>query len=176
MATEILTAERLRELLDYDPETGVFRWRADVRCGVGLGRIQIQAGTEAGCTARRDGYIRIRVLGTLYQAHRLAYLWMTGAFPEHQLDHKNRCRSDNRWQNLRPATDLENRQNIAARSDNKFGCRGVGYRPWRGASPWEARVKVNGKIVNRFFGSLLDAAAWVISTRRRLMPFSQEAL
>ncbi len=89
----MLTAARLRELLSYNPTTGVFRWR--VTRG---GRL---AGARAGCIDRRNGYVVIRVGKVKYSAHQLAMLHATGEWPTLEIDHKNRRKADNRLCNLR---------------------------------------------------------------------------
>lgn len=100
-----LTADRLRELLTYDSETGVFRWR--VRRS-----IKTPAGAVAG-SLRAKGYLSVKIDFRTYYAHRLAWLYMTGAWPADQTDHINRVRSDNRWINLREATNSGNACNSA---------------------------------------------------------------
>jgi hypothetical protein len=108
--TKTLTAERLRELLDYNPETGVFTWRINRRGARGL-----KAGARAG-NVRPDGYRCIRIDGTSHLAHRLAFLWVTGELPLTGVDHKNRTPGDDRFLNLRPANQSEN---LANRRQNK---------------------------------------------------------
>ena len=90
-----LTAARLRELLQYDPETGVFTRLVKTSNGIKVGDV---AGT-----ADARGYILIRVDGWLHLAHRLAWLHMTCEWPKGMIDHINGVRDDNRWSNLRRA-------------------------------------------------------------------------
>lgn len=92
--------ETLKNLIIYDPETGVFTWRS-------TGRI---AGNN-----KREGRVRIRINYISYKAHRLAFLYMIGRWPEDQVDHINRDPSDNRWSNLREATSSQNRMNTLKR-------------------------------------------------------------
>lgn len=111
-----LTAERLKELLHYDPQTGVFTWLVDrggMRC---KGR---SAGTPDG-----GGHLMIRVDYHIYKAHRLAWLYMTGEWPTALIDHENRTPADNRWSNLRDATDQQNMWNGRSKLP-KSGFRGV---------------------------------------------------
>jgi len=103
-----LTADRLRALLDYDQHTGLFRWR--------LSRGRCARGSEAGRYAQ--GYVRIRVDGVEYAAHRLAWLHVHGHWPIGQIDHANRVRSDNRIANLRIATPSQNMQNRLHRNED----------------------------------------------------------
>lgn len=113
-----LTQERLKELLHYDPESGIF-----TRLVRTSNRTQINeiAGSNNG-----NGYLRICVDGTKYYTHRLAWLYMTGEWPTDQGDHKNTIPSDNRWTNLRDATPAINSQNQRkAKSNSSTGFLGV---------------------------------------------------
>lgn len=147
-----LTQARLKELLDYDPKTGLFFWRA--RAG------RRSPGEQAGCELRKRAgdapYWAIRVDGKLYQnAARLAWLYMEGILPEPQIDHINRCRCDNRWTNLRLATPSQNQANKNIRSDNKSGETGVFFNGDRGR--WQATISIAGKTKN--LGRFQDRAA-----------------
>jgi hypothetical protein len=102
MAVADLTAARLRELLHYDPETGIFTWVHGTR--------KSPAGSRAGYVMKGKnlGYRAINLEGCCYYEHRLAWLYMTGAWPQHQIDHDNHARTDNRWSNLFDRTPKEN--------------------------------------------------------------------
>lgn len=113
----MLTHERLREVLIYDPDTGLWTWRITVSN-------RAKAGARAGCR-RNDGYHLIRVDGRLYLAHRLAWLYMTGGWPEREIDHADGNPSDNRWANLRLATHAQNITNQTAHRDNRLGAKGI---------------------------------------------------
>jgi len=106
----MLTQIRLKQLLDYDPETGRFTWRA--ACGR-HGRIP--SGTIAGSISR---YRYIRLDGKNYPASGLAFLWMTGQRPR-EVDHINTNKIDDRWSNLRPATRSQNGANQHGRKHRK---------------------------------------------------------
>jgi hypothetical protein len=134
-----LTAERAHELLSYDPEMGEFRWR--VRRG------RSKAGSQAG-SPHPQGYIRIRIDGVGYAAHRLAWFWMKGEWPQGEVDHRNRNRAVNRWRNLRLATRPENAANASLRIDNRSGFRGVSY--CKAGGRWMAYVRKAGK--QRYLG------------------------
>jgi hypothetical protein len=97
-----LTQNRLQELLEYNPLTGVFTRR--VNSG------HAKAGAVAG-TKHIDGYIMVGVGGDKYFAHRLAFLYMTGEWPISGVDHRNTIKSDNSWGNLRDCTQRENMNN-----------------------------------------------------------------
>ena len=132
----MITQERLKQLLHYNPDTGVFTWmRSPARC--------IKAGDVAGGVNKATGYIVIRLDGKLYPSHRLAFLDQTGEFPPADVDHKNGVRSDNRWVNLRPATRFENHGNCGARQGSGSGIKGVSWH--RKAKKWQARIQVHGR-------------------------------
>jgi hypothetical protein len=125
-----MTPERLREVLEYSPDSGLFVWRVRLAKNVGPGQI-------AGCL-RPDGYIGIRIDGVRYMAHRLAWFYMTGTWPKEQIDHKNCIKDDNRWVNLREANRSQNGANHGRLlSRNKSGLKGVS---WSKASKrWRAQ-------------------------------------
>ena len=112
----VLTAKRLREVLDYNPKTGVFTF-----C---IKRGNRAKGTNA-LSRHRTGYIRVMVDGKRYLAHRLAWLWMKGRWPPEHMDHRNHIRTDNRWINLRKASWLENNKNRLLNRNNQSGFKGV---------------------------------------------------
>ena len=89
----MITQERLKELLHYDPETGVFTWKVDKGT-------RARAGQEAGCLNGVSGYIDISIDKKLEKAHRLSFLYMDGSMPPEHTDHINGIRNDNRPQNL----------------------------------------------------------------------------
>jgi hypothetical protein len=139
-----ITAEQLREMLHYEPETGIFRWRK--------GRI---AGALAGMPL--NGYIRISLgeHGAEY-AHRLAWLYMTGEAPAKFVDHIDCDRANNRWANLRLATPDQNRANTRRQARNSAGAKGV--IPYRGG--FRATIQVRGEqILLGDFNTLEEAAA-----------------
>jgi hypothetical protein len=102
----MITQEKLKQVLSYSPETGVFRWAVNKPPRAISGAI---AGFYNG-----NGYIRISVSGVREYAHRLAFLWMTGEIPD-VVDHINHCRSDNRWANLRSVSQAVNVANVGGR-------------------------------------------------------------
>jgi hypothetical protein len=103
-----LTAERLREALYYDPDTGTFRWRTS-----GHGR---RAGNVAGCVNRLTGYRRIGIDGQQYLAQRLACFYMTGKWPSGQIDHLDWNEDNNAYQNLQDVTSAQNSSNCRPKS------------------------------------------------------------
>jgi hypothetical protein len=122
-----LTVERLKAALDYDPETGEFRWKADRNT-------RVRAGDIAGTIAAK-GYRRINIDGTPYPAHRLAVLFMMGRWPDGVVDHRNGDRACNAWENLRVCSVAENNHNRAVR-----GCT-RNFRTGR----WVPQIVVDGK-------------------------------
>jgi hypothetical protein len=144
-----LTAERLRELLSYDPDTGFFRWVVK-RNGVPVGP-EIRS-------VDKEGYVQIRVDQRKYYAHRLAWLYVHGRWPADQLDHISGIRSENRIANLREATNAENGQNCVVRRNNASGHPGVSWDKQCGK--WRARIKVNRKGIHLGkFDNIGDAIA-----------------
>jgi hypothetical protein len=119
----MLTLERLREVLEYDPDSGVWTWIACTGSG-GVGGWKSKPGKIAG-SRDNNGYIVIRIDRAIYKAHRLAWLYMTGEWPRATIDHINMVPADNRWTNLREATYSQNNANRGARSDCKSGVKGV---------------------------------------------------
>jgi hypothetical protein len=123
-----LTAERLRELLDYDPETGIFTSRPRP-----LGRLN-------------KGYRHIQIEGRDYSAHRLAWFYVYGEWPPGQLDHKDTHRDHNWIDNLRPATTSQNLANRRRYRNNASGLKGVSWHKSR--KKWRAVIAKNGKYIH----------------------------
>ena len=124
-----VTAERLRHLLRYEPSSGLFFWKHANSPRIKVGDL---AGSET------QGYINIQIDGKLYRAHRLAWLYNTGAWPALNLDHVNGISTDNSMENLREANQSENTAN--ARGKAKSGFKGV--TAYRGR--WVASIRKNG--------------------------------
>ena len=137
-------------MLDYDPATGVFRWRVS-------NSNRVTVGSKAGCLCKRHGYIVIGVNGQVLGAHRLAWLWMTGEMPSGLVDHVNGNRQENRWDNLRLASQSDNLCNRGKQKNNTSGFKGVNRHSQSGK--WEARITKN-KVTKRLglFDSAIDAA------------------
>ncbi len=145
----MITHERLKEVLHYDPETGHFTWLVTKR--------NMVSGNIAGYVNTIDGYVKIGIDGKEYRAHRLAFLYMEGCFPEHGMDHTKGIRSDNRWSKIKHSTHSCNLQNQKVRSTNKSGFPGVFFN--KKNQKWTSQAKLNGKGIS--FGlhlTALDAA------------------
>lgn len=132
-----LTAERLRERLHYNPETGIFTWRQR-NCSRGPDRTGQIAGT------RSKKYIVICVDWVYYPANRLAWLYVHGRWPDGYLDHWDLDGTNNRIKNLRPATMSQNLCNIERHRDNTSGLKGVS----RHQNKWRARISIDQRYVH----------------------------
>ena len=133
-----LTADYVREILNYDPETGVFRWAKQIaRCAV-IGKI-----TGRPCSS---GGLQIMIGYKQYMSHRLAWLYMTGKWPLDEIDHINGDPSDNRFCNLREATGGQNKLNKGKYKNNKSGYKGVHFHKQSGK--WRARIWFGRKSVS----------------------------
>lgn len=133
----MLTQERLKELLDYDPDTGVFVWR--------VSRGGINKDTQAG-SKLSNGYIYISISKRRYYTHRLAWLYVHGCWPTNQIDHINRVRDDNRICNLREATPSENQWNGGKYKNNTSGLLGV--QCIKSSGKWKAQITIHGIVKN----------------------------
>jgi len=143
-----LTQERLKEVLDYCELTGIFTRKITVSSNAMVGAV-------AGCT-RPDGYLVISIDGRSYRAHRLAWLYMKGAFPEEVIDHENHMRSDNRKANLKAVSRQDNNKNLDKRKNNKSGFTGVSWN--KGKNKWGAYIQINYKRTHLgLFDDLYDA-------------------
>jgi hypothetical protein len=130
-----LTIERLKEVLSYDPLTGIFRW-------VKPTSFRVQVGDQAG--ALNGGYVLITIDGETCGAHRLAVMYVTGILPGGKTDHRNGIRSDNRFMNLRPGTHEQNMQNEQGpRRNNGTGYLGVSQ--CKATGRFRAFISIKGK-------------------------------
>ena len=130
----VLTSIKLKELLQYEPNSGEFHWLID-RGG------SAKAGRLAGRTDHR-GYRIITVYKKLYRAHRLAWLFVHGQFPNDCIDHIDRDTQNNAIANLRVCSAAENQQNVKIRVDNTSGTTGVYYNNQN--KNWRAKIRKNG--------------------------------
>lgn len=150
-----MSIDRMRQFLDYDPDTGKFVWLKKRTMNS-----TANVGDEAG-SIDENGYRRLMFDGKKIRAHRLAFLFMGMAMPE-QVDHINGDRSDNRWSNLRPSSAQVNPKNACRRKDSRTAVTGVTFSKQHGK--WKVRVNRAG--VTEYLGlfsNLLDAAAARIS-------------
>lgn len=134
-----LTAEVLRRFLHYDPETGIFTAAAN--------SAKRRKGQITGSVCTDTGYIRMGVVGSSQLGHRLAWLYMTGEWPHSEVDHVNMDRSDNRWENLRESTKVQNGWNTKKKKNNTSGFKGVHLKEaHKRIKKWHATISIDGKI------------------------------
>lgn len=163
MAKADLTAARLRELLNYDPETGAFTWIVAQRPGNGG---PAQPGKIAGAIKEKK-YRVIRIDNRLYRANRLAWLYTTGLWPAKFVDHINGDPLDNRITNLRDVDNRTNSQNQRrARVDSGTGMLGVSWDPSR--KKWLSQIKAGNKAlhIGRFTSAEEAHQAYLVAKRR----------
>lgn len=132
----MLTADRLRKILHYDPETGIFRWLNPPACSVRRGDI-------AGHFHKKLGYIFIGIDNCKQCAHRLAWLYMTGEWPTKWIDHANGDRRDNSFKNLRHCTPSQNISNSKRHKTSTSGLKGASWDEQ--TKKWRVRIRSNGK-------------------------------
>lgn len=169
-----ITAERARELLNYEPETGVFTWKerpvSDFVSGVHGPAQECKrwnsryAGIEAG---RYDakGYRVISIGHKPFLAHRLAWLIVSGEWPAEHIDHRNGDPADNRITNLRECSHAENHQNRRRQSNNTSGFIGVTRR--KTENKWAAKIRVGGKEIHLGVFREKEAAAAAYADAKR---------
>lgn len=131
----MLTQERLKELLHYDPETGEFTWRQD--------RGGRRAGQPAGCKSDKRKYVAVSVDDKIYRGHLLAWLYMTGEWPKPFLDHKDLNKKNNAFANLRIATKSQNMANRGAQRNSQSGLKGAFY--YKAYDKWTSQIWKEGK-------------------------------
>ena len=149
MAATDLTAERLRHVLHYDRATGFFVWR--VRTSN-----RIKVGSVAGAP-HNAGYVQIYIDGENHLAHRLAWLYVHGTWPENQIDHRNGIRSDNRFDNLRDTTPAMNMENLRRASTRNKTCGLLGASWSKKDRVWTAHITIAGK--STYIGAFSTAEA-----------------
>ena len=159
----ILTQQRLKEVVEYNPKTGLFLWKP--RPTSPMFR---HTGKIAGCKDH-NGYISLKIDGVMYLAHRLAWLYETGAWPEDEIDHKDTTPDNNSWTNLRPADRGFNMQNRQNASYNKKS--GLPLGVYKSGSAFDAKIVVNTKL--QYIGrrkTVEEAQQLYIDAKRRLHP------
>lgn len=136
-----LTVERCREVFDYDPETGFLRWKISPWANTPIGSV------AGGIVKSGKGFkVRVGVDTKRYLAHRLIWLWVTGEWPTHEVDHEDTDGTNNRWRNLRHATSAQNMRNRGVNKNNSSGMKGAHYSKKTGK--YIAHIGVGGKSVH----------------------------
>ncbi len=139
-----LTVETLKGLLEYHPEKGTLSWKKT--------RGRILKGTQAGSVSKGNGYHSIYIDGKNYYTHRLIWMYETGQMPKQDIDHRDRNKSNNLFNNLRDVSRSDNLMNTGIRKDNISGYRGIHW--YKNKSKWQ--VKLKNQHVG-YFKSLDDA-------------------
>lgn len=154
MPRSALTQAHLKRILNYNALTGEFTWIADTG-------IATRAGMRAG-HKDQQGYIVIGIGGTSFKGSRLAWLYMTGEFPKHQLDHSDGDRSNNIFANLREVTQAQNAKNRRAKRGAKY--KGV----FKNRDAFISSIHVDGKrhYLGYFFDPLEAALAYDEAARK----------
>lgn len=136
-----ITQEWLREVLNYDQETGLFEWRRQLS-------YRAPVGSRAG-SVKPSGYVHIEIVRRRYVAHHLAWLYVTGEWPTEMVDHWDGNKSNNAWKNLRQASRIQNAANSKLHKDNLLRLKGVSRNTRDGRTkPYFARIKLNGSVVH----------------------------
>lgn len=166
-----LTAERLRELVDYEPETGLFFWRHEACGGFHGSVVMHRQGERAGTPRKTDGRTVIRIEARTYLSYRLAWLWVTGNWPLLEIDHIDGDPTNDRFVNLRDASRRVNQQNIRKRKNDKRSSELLGVFANRPSykKPWRSSISTGGK--QKSLGSFdteEEAHAAYVSAKRRL--------
>lgn len=138
MTAPILTQAQLKKLLHYNPDTGIFTRLRNTTRSDRVG--EVAGGRNSG------GHVQIKVNNYRYLAHRLAFLYMTGAFPPYHTDHENHIRHDNRWCNIRAATRSENSRNRKIPANNTSGTIGVSWH--KASGKWVVQLRADGKSIS----------------------------
>lgn len=152
-----LTLQEVKSLLDYNVETGIFhwKWRSDVRKEWNTR----YAGKITGTPAHgKHDYLIITIHGQHYQAHRLAWLIITGVWPDKEIDHRDLDKTNNRFKNLREAMPFQNQGNKPLQRNNTSGFKGVS---WHSRfNRFRAYITINGKIKHLgYYDSAEEAGA-----------------
>jgi hypothetical protein len=142
-----LTQSIVKELFDYDPETGAITYRVPTR--------KFKTGDRAEFVDSY-GYLKVSTMRSQYYAHRVIWIYMTGENPCLQIDHINNVKTDNRWCNLRLATPSQNKANCGKLKNNTSGTKGVSYTAR--IKRYRAHIEVNGKQIHLGCYKTIDEA------------------
>lgn len=158
--------ERIKELLNYDPETGVFTWKRSR----GPNKTAEAAGWK-----HRTGYLYIGIDNEMFKAHRLAWMVVHGRAPVGMLDHIDRNKENNRISNLREVSEPQNNQNKRTYRNSRSGVKGIGWFAQTGK--WRARIQANGRVHSLGLFTSFDAALQARqAAEKRLHVFEERGL
>lgn len=162
----MITINRLKYWWHYDPETGIFTRKVSRNSG--------KAGSCPTAVNSR-GYVTIGADGKVYQAHRLAWFYMTGDWPTNQIDHRDGDKTNNKWMNLRNATPSQNTMNMKKRPGSKSVLKGASWSKCH--KKWHARIRVNHKELHLGFFDCLAAAhlSYVVAADKYFGEFARAA-
>ncbi|MBV1814509.1 HNH endonuclease [Pseudomonas viridiflava] len=166
-----LTADRLREIVDYDPETGFFVWRHESRSGFHGSVLMHRQGERAGTPRKSDGRTVIRIGARTYLSYRLAWLWMTGSWPLLEIDHIDGDPTNDSFSNLRDASRRANQQNIRKAKRDKRSSEFLGVFANRPSykKPWRSAIYAGGRQISLgSFDTEEEAHAAYVSAKRRM--------
>ena len=145
-----ITKDRLRELLEIDVEKGIFIWKHTMGG-------KAKKGQEAGAIGK-NGYLTIRIDQVDYLAHRLMWLYIYGAFPIICIDHIDKNKTNNKYTNLRLATQKQNGENKLLNSNNSSGHRGVFFRKYLKSKPYSVSITNNRKSIHVGYFATIEEA------------------
>jgi len=148
----MLTQKRLHDLLHYDPQTGIFRWRTGNR-----------KGQVAGTRHDERGYLKISINDRRYLLHRLAWLWMTGEMPRWDIVHRNGAHGDNSWSNLVEGNRMQ-RSSTRGHMREPTGIEGI----WSVGNRFEATLPTSTALISLGTFTTIDEAKAAIQERRRI--------
>jgi hypothetical protein len=144
MIAPAITHDRLRALINYDPESGLVTFVAD--------------GSTAGYFDKSNGYWRLKLDGVRYYLHNLIWFWVTGVYPGYkEVDHHDTDRGNNKWVNLRKANPSLQQANRGAAKNNKLGVKGVSL--CKATGRYRADIIVKGKRINLGRRETIEGAA-----------------
>lgn len=160
-----LTYKELRELIDYNPESGLTIWKKDnhrVKAGEALG-------STVSAIANGKQYARVKIKQKTYKLHRIIWFYMTKKWPINCIDHIDGNSLNNKWSNLRQATIAENAKNIKGAVKSKTGVRGLSKHGFR---YWYAHITSDGVTHRKLFKQTEEgkqsAIDWLATTRKQL--------
>jgi hypothetical protein len=148
-----ITQERLRELFNYDPTTGIVTRKIKIK--------HYAVGSVVGSSENR-GYLHCSVDKKLYKLHRLIWFYVYGSWPVGQIDHINHITFDNRIENLRDVSSAQNHQNRARKTKSSSGYLGVAWH--KRNKRWLAHIEINGKA--KYLGSFQDLDAAIVARQQ----------
>lgn len=155
-----ITSEQLRKVLRYEKRTGKWWWLVATR--------KNKAGDQAGTLNPATGYVQIGLGGRIYNLHVLAWVYVTGRWPEQEIDHRDLDRANTKWRNLRPATRQQNCVNSPKRRSNTSGYKGVSH--YRGG---KFKAYFRGKHIGVYDDVISAAQAYDLEATRQFGSFAR---